>query len=49
MQGLQGTGGGANGGGGNGSAFSHCVWLQVPCFCPATMAMLPASTHSILN
>lgn len=25
MQGLQGTGGGANGGGGNGSAFSQCV------------------------
>lgn len=25
------------------------VWLQFPCFYPATMAMLPASTHSILN
>lgn len=49
IQGLQGTGEGANGGGGNGSAFSHCLWLQVPCFYPATRTMLPASTHSILT
>jgi len=36
----------ANGGGGSGSAFSHCVCLQVPCFVLTTIVMFPS--HHIL-